>query len=225
MTNGLDARSSRCSRFALCMNDSYLNISGLSFPRHRIAHPSWVQARGVRTAEPFDAATVQRIPFRESLEMPTKTPLSPRKKSKATPPGRNTRKKRTENGGNAAEEASSRFHVESLQPRILLSATWADTATGDPASGATDGADTFTGDAGADLADGLGGNDTLLGNAGDDVLTGGDGDDSLLGGTDDDTLFGGADHDSLSGDAGNDTLFGGAGDDSLDRGAGTDTVD
>ncbi len=169
MTNGLDARSSRCSRFALCTNDSYLNISGLSFPRRRSAHPTWVQARGVRTAEPFGAVTVQRIPFRESLEMATKTPSNSRRKGKATRPGRNTREKRTDNGGSPGEDASSRFHVESLEPRILLSATWADTATGDSASRATEGADTFTGDAGADIADGLGGNDTLLSTCGTDL--------------------------------------------------------
>lgn len=104
--------------------------------------------------------------------MATKTPSSSRKKRKATRPGRNTREKRTDNGGSPGEDASSRFHVESLEPRILLSATWADTATGDPASGATEGADTFTGDAGADIADGLGGNDTLLSTCGTDFLVG-----------------------------------------------------
>ncbi|MFH1746454.1 MAG: Ig-like domain-containing protein, partial [Planctomycetota bacterium] len=90
------------------------------------------------------------------------------------------------------------FNVESLEPRILLSASWVDADTGDVIDGPTDGDDIYMGDLADNLADG---------GAGDDILFGNDGDDTLIGG------------------AGNDMLFGGAGDDILDGGGGNDMVD
>ena len=85
--------------------------------------------------------------------------------------------------------------VEALEPRILMSATWVDPATGEAIEDPTAGDDRFEGDSDANTADGLGGNDVLLGNAGDDILQGNAGDDILQGGAGDDTLDGGADTD------------------------------
>ncbi|MFH2002968.1 MAG: tandem-95 repeat protein, partial [Planctomycetota bacterium] len=88
--------------------------------------------------------------------------------------------------------------IEALEKRIMLSATWVDTHTGDLLDDATPADDLFTGSEGDDLADALDGNDDLFGHGGDDILSGG---------------------------AGDDTLSGGAGDDILNGGTGTDTVD
>jgi Ca2+-binding RTX toxin-like protein len=84
------------------------------------------------------------------------------------------------------------MRMESLEARIMLSATWTD-ADGDVGLGPTDGDDTFDGGSNADLVDGLGG---------DDVLSGHDGDDTFR--------FDGA----LDGDV--KTVFGGDGDDTVD---------
>lgn len=67
---------------------------------------------------------------------------------------------------------------ETVEPRILLSATW---ITG------TLGNDAIAGTAGADQIYGSGGNDTLWGLAGDDLLKGGWGNDTIDGGTGFDT--------------------------------------
>jgi Ca2+-binding RTX toxin-like protein len=75
-----------------------------------------------------------------------------------------------------------------------------------PGPGASEGDDTFTGDATDEQASGLGGADLLNGGAGND------------------TLSGGAGVDTLNGEIGNDTLIGGAGADALDGGDGTDTA-
>lgn len=90
------------------------------------------------------------------------------------------------------------FKIETLEPRILMSATWVDTDTSAAQSGADSGNDTYTGTTGNDTADGLSGND---------ILHGGEG------------------NDTLSGSAGDDVLDGGAGSDFLDGGSGTDTAD
>ncbi len=108
------------------------------------------------------------------------------------------------------------FNVESLEPRILLSATWVDADTGDAEAGPTESNDVYTGTDANEVADALGGDDTLSGAGGDDSLFGGAGDDLLDGGTGDDSLFGGT---------GDDQLIGGAGDDAIDGGAGVDTAD
>ncbi|MCB9917355.1 MAG: LEPR-XLL domain-containing protein [Planctomycetes bacterium] len=63
---------------------------------------------------------------------------------------------------------------ETLEPRILLSATWIEGDAGD---------NVLDGTTGDDCIDGLGGNDTLDGLAGNDVLRGGAGDDTLIGGS------------------------------------------
>ncbi|MBI4719590.1 MAG: LEPR-XLL domain-containing protein [Planctomycetes bacterium] len=84
------------------------------------------------------------------------------------------------------------FSSETLEPRILLSATWVDTDSGEAQSGAENGNDVYTGTSGDDTADGLGGNDVLNGLAGNDSLFGGSGDDTLAGGTGGDLLDGGS---------------------------------
>lgn len=63
---------------------------------------------------------------------------------------------------------------ETVEPRILLSATW---ITG------TDGDETLSGTADDDCIEGLGGNDVLQGGAGDDILRGGEGNDGMRGGS------------------------------------------
>jgi len=67
---------------------------------------------------------------------------------------------------------------ETVEARILLSATW---ITG------TDGDDTMNGTTGDDKLAGLGGDDILDGGAGNDMLAGGAGDDTLIGGLGQDT--------------------------------------
>lgn len=69
---------------------------------------------------------------------------------------------------------------ETVEPRILLSATW---FTG------TDGGETLTGTTGDDYLEGLGG---------DDKISGGDGNDTLVGGAGNDELHGGAGNDTAS---------------------------
>jgi len=80
-----------------------------------------------------------------------------------------------------SQRASLSF--ESLEPRIMLSATWVDADTMETQSGPTADPDIFTGDDAADVADGLAGDDFLFGEGGDDILTGGAGDDLLDGGS------------------------------------------
>ncbi len=84
-------------------------------------------------------------------------------------------------------------------------------------TGATEGSDQLTGDAGANTLFGLGGNDTLTGNGGNDLMDGGNGDD---------VLYGDAGADYLAGGRGNDQLYGGTGVDTyyFGRGDGRDTI-
>ncbi|MEO1717713.1 MAG: LamG-like jellyroll fold domain-containing protein, partial [Planctomycetota bacterium] len=127
-----------------------------------------------------------------------------------------------------------RFDIESLEKRVLMSASWVDADTGESQDGATIRADEFHGSSGNDVADAGSGNDLLFGNGGDDVLDGGtgrdtieggSGNDTIVGGAGKDTISGGADNDTISGGSGDDTLAGNAGDDSLDGGQDHDTVD
>jgi len=137
---------------------------------------------------------------------------------------------------------------ETVEPRILLSATW---ITG------TDGDETVTGTDGDDCIDGLGGDDTLVGNAGDDVLEGGRGNDTVdysgasgsvsinleggevsgadgldklrnvenaIGSAYDDTIVGSSGDETIDAGAGNDTVYATAGNDTLDGGDGVDTI-
>ncbi len=90
-----------------------------------------------------------------------------------------------------------RLRAEPLEARILLSATWVD-ADGADQPEATDGDDTFNGDALANIANGGEGDDRLFGGAGDDQLFGGAGDDTLQGGAGNDLLQGGAGNDTAS---------------------------
>ncbi|MEX2285893.1 MAG: tandem-95 repeat protein, partial [Planctomycetaceae bacterium] len=136
---------------------------------------------------------------------------------------KNDRPKKDSNG--PADDKRARLEVECLEPRILMSVTWTDAATGQQIPGATNGANVFTGDDLANVANGLGGNDQMYGFGGNDQLDGGDGNDLLDGGDGDDTLTGGKGADLLIGGAGNDTLNGGAGNDTLRGGAGNDTID
>ena len=134
---------------------------------------------------------------------------------------RNVRKKVR---GQKEEKPKPSFEIESLEPRILLSATWVDADTGDALDGATDGGDSFTGTAEADIADGLAGDDVMEGMEGADSLFGGEGDDTLDGGSDSDSLFGGLGDDDLIGQEGDDTLDGGEGADTLDGGSDNDSL-
>ncbi|MGB2984286.1 MAG: Ig-like domain-containing protein, partial [Phycisphaerae bacterium] len=106
----------------------------------------------------------------------------------------------------ASSPASPSLRIETLEPRILLSATWVDSDTGDPLEGATAGNDTYTGTEGNDVADGLGGDDTLFGQDGNDTLHGNSGQDSLFGEAGDDELYGGPDNDTLDGGEGTDAV-------------------
>ncbi len=106
----------------------------------------------------------------------------------------------------ASPAQKARGELEALEPRILLSASWADGGAADAPGEAPDPGLTLTG---SDQ------DDVLIGGLGNDVLIGGAGNDKLLGG-------GGADH--LLGNAGDDLLDGGPGNDVLDGGAGIDTA-
>ena len=116
------------------------------------------------------------------------------------------RNKKSKISRDPRQQSKATLQGETVEARILLSATWIDGTAGD---------DTITGTSGDDLIDGLAGNDTLVGSKGSDTLVGGDGNDTLRGNAGDDTLDGGA---------GDDTLRGGGGDDVIDGGAGTDTA-
>ena len=107
------------------------------------------------------------------------------------------------------------FQIETLEQRILLSATWTDADTGQVLPGPTDGDEIYTGDNAADVADALAGNDVMYGDIGADTLHGGAGNDELHGGQQADTLYGDAGNDLLYGDGQQDTLYGGEGDDQL----------
>ncbi|MCG3126901.1 MAG: hypothetical protein CHACPFDD_01756 [Phycisphaerae bacterium] len=135
----------------------------------------------------------------------------------------------TTEAGEVASEKKPRkragFSVESLEPRILLSATWTDADTGEHHASATDGDDVYHGDSAANAADGLDGDDLLDGNGGNDLLHGGAGDDVLRGDGGADQLFGDDGHDSLSGGSGNDLLHGDAGNDVIRGGSGSDEID
>ena len=122
--------------------------------------------------------------------------------------------KSRKNGSDKKRRAQ--LQADTLEPRILLSATWVDADTGEVHDGPTEGDDIATGSEWGDKFQGLGGADQLLGLGGDDLLDGGDGNDALFGGDGDDTLFGGE---------GDDVLQGGAGNDFLDGGDGIDTAD
>ena len=104
------------------------------------------------------------------------------------------------------DEASKDPEIESLEPRIMLSATWMDADTGDLLDDPTAGNDLFLGSEGADVADALGGDDILFGQGGDDLLNGGAGDDTLQGGSGDDVIAGGPGNDVLDGGAGTDVV-------------------
>ncbi|MDO8629732.1 MAG: Ig-like domain-containing protein, partial [Phycisphaerales bacterium] len=87
------------------------------------------------------------------------------------------------------------LHLEALEPRILLSATWI----------GTDGDDSHDAGNQGDELYGMGGNDVLHGGTGADTIDGGTGNDQLLG------------------DQGNDILISGGGSDTMDGGVGSDT--
>ena len=95
------------------------------------------------------------------------------------------------------EPLQAELSVESLEARVLMSATWVDADSGD---------------------------ETLEASAGDDIYTGDDLDNIAMAGDGDDILSGGAGDDELFGQTGGDTLDGGSGDDLLDGGAGDDTI-
>ncbi|MDF1799000.1 MAG: hypothetical protein P1V81_07480, partial [Planctomycetota bacterium] len=88
--------------------------------------------------------------------------------------------------------------LDSLEARVLMSATWVDADSGDEQAEASAGDDIYTGD---DL------DNMALASEGDDILSGGLGDDQLFGEAGDDILDGGAGDDVLDGGAGNDTIL------------------
>ncbi len=144
------------------------------------------------------------------------------KPRKPNPHQRSNRPARKPDSTNPRSQKPS-FEIEALEPRILLSGTWVDTASGNPIGGATEGNDTFQASNQGDAADGLGGDDIMTGDQGQDILSGGAGNDQLFGGVGTDTLDGGTGNDQLIGDQGNDTLISGGGNDTLDGGEGSDT--
>ncbi len=138
-------------------------------------------------------------------------------------------RKRKKSEKSSREDGTERRSVrrlkgESLEERILLSATWVDAETGDEITDPTEGDDIFHGSTDHDQVDALGGDDTLFGGDGEDKLYGGDGDDRLEGGTGHDELKGDAGSDTLIGGDGEDKLYGGDGDDRLEGGTGHDEL-
>ncbi|MDJ0852971.1 MAG: LEPR-XLL domain-containing protein, partial [Myxococcota bacterium] len=90
--------------------------------------------------------------------------------------------KRAQREGRSQGETKARLEIESLEQRILLSASWVDGATGEAIEGPTAGDDAFHGSEADDVARSLEGDDQLFGKGGDDVLEGGPGNDALAGG-------------------------------------------
>ncbi len=88
------------------------------------------------------------------------------------------------------------LYAQTLEPRILLSATWVDADMGESIDDATEENDIGIGTENAESLLGQEGNDILLGEAGDDLLDGGDDDDLLVGGAGDDDLRGGEGYDT-----------------------------
>lgn len=117
-----------------------------------------------------------------------------------------------------AQRRQRRLRVESLEPRILMSATWVDAETGMAAEEAAH----VDADAAARLTTAA--NNTVRVGGSDDVIAGQGGNDNLYGGAGSDILFGGVGNDKLYGEAGNDRLFGGAGTDTVDGGDGADVL-
>ncbi|MDX2198265.1 MAG: cadherin domain-containing protein [Phycisphaerae bacterium] len=113
------------------------------------------------------------------------------------------------------------FQVETLEPRILMSATWADADTLASIGGATNDGDIYTGDGANNSADGLGGDDIMSGGAGNDQLWGNSGNDTLQGDAGTDWLYGGDGNDIISGGSEYDTLYGEAGNDLISTGDGS----
>lgn len=124
----------------------------------------------------------------------------------------------------SVEKTKATFTTDILEPRILMSATWVDTATDEPEIEATNGDDTGNGSGIDDVLNGLGGDDTLFGNDGNDQLIGGAGNDDLFGGQGNDLLDGGTGDDQLEGNSGNDILNGGEGNDVIVGGDGDDKL-
>lgn len=143
------------------------------------------------------------------------------------------------------------LQVETLEQRILLSATWGDgvedaegESSGEPVTTITgssnndtlygtaernridgeSGDDTIHGYAGDDILIGGGDNDHLYGGDGHDLVDGGEGNDHVIGGDGDDVLLGGEGNDEVEGGRGNDVAFGGAGNDKLRGGRGDDVL-
>ncbi len=147
-----------------------------------------------------------------------------------------TESKATTKAGGSPPRRRRRLQVESLEPRILMSAAWVDAETGmaaeeaahvdsDAAAALTSAANNTVRAGGADdVIAGQAGNDSLYGRGGDDILFGGVGNDRLYGEDGNDRLFGGAGTDTVDGGNGNDLLAGGDGNDTLYGRAGTDVL-
>ena len=126
------------------------------------------------------------------------------------------------------KNADAKFEANSLEKRILYSATWVDADAEDGDENiitGTKGRDNLTGTVGRDIMDGLTGNDSLAAGAGNDEVYGGSGRDYLQGDAGDDQIYGGNGQDVLVGGSGDDQLFGGTGSDTLDGGEGQDRID
>ena len=118
----------------------------------------------------------------------------------------------------------AKLQAESLEERVLFSATWVDAETGDPLDGPTSNDDAYQGSSGRDVAFGGAGNDLLEGLEGNDLLSGGQGNDQVFGGEGNDRVIGGSGDDQLDGGAGNDRLDGGQGNDTITGGTGNDLL-
>ncbi len=118
-------------------------------------------------------------------------------------------------------------NVESLEPRILLSATWvdADADSAEPVDGSPDTLDeheSLMEEAGEDIFEGLSEDDILKGTSGNDRMTGTDADEGFDAGAGNDFVQAGGGDDAVNAGDGDDRVYAGAGDDRVDGGEGND---
>ncbi len=131
----------------------------------------------------------------------------------------------------AANRSPFKPSLEILEPRILMSATWAegsDADHGDHGHGHNQvdgGMDNGLSPGQADHLPVTNDHEVLQGNNGDDILGGGAGHETTTGSGETEALTGGASNDHLAGNNGKDTLTGGAGNDTIDGGNGQDTLE
>ena len=122
------------------------------------------------------------------------------------------------NNPNGPAPAERWFEIDSLEQRIMLSATqFSEMVSSDlPVE--------IFGNNGNDAILGTELDEFIDGGSGNDLLNGGEGNDELIGGGGSDTLIGGSGDDELRGESGNDILNAGTGFDAIYGGDGYDTV-